>query len=468
MTRRRVVVTGVVQGVGFRPFVYRLATRFALAGSVVNTPAGVVIDLQGRDDGITRFLAALRGEAPPLARIDSVGVTDLLPDPALTTFTIGESTTGEPMVSIPPDSNVCDDCLAELFDPGDRRFRHPFITCTNCGPRFSIIEEIPYDRRTTSMGRFPLCPLCAAEYGDPANRRFHAEPLCCPDCGPRLSLLGADGLPLPGDPIRGAATLLGEGKIVAVKGTGGFHLAVDAQNDEGVRHLRRLKMRPRKPFAVMVGSTGDASRIVEVDPRARRLLESPERPIVIMRKLPSDLSPEVAPGNRWLGVMLPSTPIQHLLLAEHPSVLVMTSGNRSDEPIAASTHEALTRLGTIADAFLVHDREIVNRSDDSVIRVFRGEPLFYRRSRGYVPRSLPLPASCEPTLALGAELKGTITLTRGDRAFVSQHLGDLSGEEGERFLREAWRNMERLLGVSPVQVLHDHHPDFLTTRCAEE
>ncbi|GAB4298235.1 MAG: carbamoyltransferase HypF [Desulfuromonadia bacterium] len=465
--RRRVTVTGIVQGVGFRPFVYRLATRFSLVGSVVNSPAGVVIDIQGDGEGIERFLRRLRDDAPPLSRIDGVEVVELPPYPGRTFFSIDESTTGEPLVSIPPDSNVCGDCLAELFDPADRRFRHPFITCTNCGPRFSIIEGIPYDRRTTSMGRFPLCDRCAAEYGNPTDRRFHAEPLCCPDCGPRLTLCDAGGTPLAGDPIDVASALLGEGKVVAVKGTGGFHLAVDARNDWAVRRLRELKGRPRKPFAVMVGKIRDALRVVEVDPLSRRLLESPERPIVLLRKIPSDLSPSVAPGNRWLGVMLPSTPIQHLLLDAGPPCLVMTSGNRSDEPIAASTAEALERLSSVADFFLTHDREIVNRCDDSVIRVFRGEPLFYRRSRGYVPRPLPLPLPAVPTVALGAELKGTITLTRGDRAFVSQHLGDLSSEEGERFLREAWERLERLLGVSPVRVVHDRHPDFLTTRCAE-
>lgn len=466
--RRRLTVTGIVQGVGFRPFVHRTATSLSLTGSVANTPSGVVMEIQGGVELLDRFGELLLSGSPPLARIDSVTVEEIPSVEGESGFSILESGGGDPLVSLPPDCEVCADCLRELFDPADRRHRHPFVTCTNCGPRFSIIERIPYDRQNTSMGEFPLCPRCKAEYADPANRRFHAEPLCCPDCGPRLSLLDRDGVAMPGDPVRGAQDLLAEGKIVAVKGVGGFHLAVDARNDEGVRTLRERKRRPEKPFAVMVADLESAAGIVEVDPLSRRLLESPERPVVILRKRPSEVAPSVSPRNGWLGVMLPSTPLQHLLLEGGRTILVMTSANFSDEPVVACNDEALERLGGVADAFLLHNRQIVNRCDDSVLRVFRGEPLFYRRSRGYVPRAIPLPASPPPLLALGAELKGTVTLTRGDRAFVSQHLGDVSGEEGLRFLSEAAEGMKRLLGIEPVRVAHDAHPDFLTTRLALE
>jgi hydrogenase maturation protein HypF len=476
LERRQITVAGIVQGVGFRPFIYRLAGKWQLSGWVCNTPAGVLIEVQGERADVQAFLATLPTEAPPLAAITDCTSRDLPPVADESGFGIRPSTDGLPLIQVAPDSNVCSDCLRELLDPADRRFRHPFITCTNCGPRYSIITGIPYDRPLTTMAPFPLCADCRAEYVDPDNRRFHAQPLACPQCGPRLSLVGRQGQPLPGEPIATAADLLRAGRIVAIKGVGGFHLAVDATNSAAVAELRRRKQREEKPFAVMVADLSAAGRLVQIDPLAARLLTAPECPIVILSRQAQGgragegpaLAANIAPGNGYLGVMLPATPVQHLLLAAGCSVLVMTSGNRSDEPIACDNAEALATLGDIADAFLLHDRAIRTRCDDSVMRVFRGDPLFYRRARGYVPRAIRLPVRQPALLAVGAELKGTICLTRGDEAFPSQHLGDLQNAACLAYLRDTSNHLQHLLEITPTAVAHDLHPDFLSSRHAEE
>ncbi|WP_298268647.1 carbamoyltransferase HypF [Geobacter sp.] len=466
--RIRITVEGIVQGVGFRPFVFRLAERHGIAGWVRNTTAGVVIEAEGDGGRLGSFRAELEGEAPPLAVIAGIAAEEI-PVAGDTTFAIVESGEGAGTVRVAPDGDVCPDCLRELFDPADRRYRYPFITCTNCGPRYSIITAVPYDRPRTTMAGFPLCDACRTEYENPRDRRFHAQPLACPACGPRLRLVDATGCELPGDPVEEAAVLLAGGKIVAIKGVGGYHLAVDPLNDEAVRELRRRKVRDEKPFALMAPDLEAVRRFARVDPLEERLLASPERPIVLLRKLPGNrLSPLVAPANGYFGTMLPSTPLHHLLLRERFPALVMTSGNLSDEPIAHRDDEARERLGEIADAFLVHDREIRTRTDDSVIRVFRGNPLFLRRSRGYAPREVRLPAPVPSVLAVGAELKGALCLAAGDRAFMSQHIGDLKNAATLASLEETDGHLRRLLGIEPALVAHDLHPDYLSTSYAEE
>ncbi|HEY5973747.1 MAG TPA: carbamoyltransferase HypF, partial [Geobacteraceae bacterium] len=379
-------------------------------------------------------------------------------------FAILESSSGNGSLQVSPDCDVCPDCLGELFDPTDRRFRYPFINCTNCGPRYSIITATPYDRRHTTMAGFAMCPDCRQEYEDPADRRFHAQPNACPVCGPRLALTDARGQAVIGEPLATAIELLREGRIVAVKGLGGYHLAVDATNDRAVGELRYRKQRDEKPFALMTASLAEAARFVRLSDLEERFLRGPERPIVLLRKAADHrLSPRLAPANDYFGVMLPSTPLHHLLLRDNFPALVMTSGNISDEPIAYREEEALSRLGGIADAFLSHDRPIHTRTDDSVIRVFQGHPLMLRRSRGYVPRSVQLAQPQRAVLAVGGELKGTVCLTRGDQAFLSQHVGDLKNSATLRSLAEIIDHLQQLLGVAPVVVAHDLHPDYLST-----
>lgn len=467
--RIRVEIDGIVQGVGFRPFVYRLASRHGLIGWVCNTPACVLLEAQGGKEALAAFVDGIRQEAPPLAVIGEIRTT-AIPLAGGAGFAIVASGEGEGGAEPPPDSDVCADCLRELFDPSDRRYRYPFITCTNCGPRYSIISGIPYDRPLTTMAGFPLCPDCRGEYEDPADRRFHAQPLACAACGPRLRLLDAGGADLPGDPLDRTITLLAEGRIVAVKGVGGYHLAVDAGNGEAVAELRRRKRRNAKPLAMMVADGAGAAAIAVVDGMESRLLAGSERPIVLLRKrADAPIAPEVAPHSGYFGIMLPASPVHHLLLADQRfAALVMTSGNRSSEPIAYQEDDALSQLAGIADAFLVHDRGIRTRVDDSVIRVFRGNPLFLRRSRGYVPRAVTLPAPQPSVLAVGAELKGACCLTRGDRAFMSQHIGDLQNVATLESLADASDHLQRLLEIAPVLVAHDLHPDYLSTRYALE
>ena len=468
-TRRiRCDIRGIVQGVGFRPFIYRLARRHELSGWVCNSSGGVILEAQGEDAALHLFVFAIRAEAPPLAVITALESEEILASCG-DEFIIRESKGGEGAPEISPDWDVCPDCLRELFDPADRRFLYPFITCTNCGPRYSIITGTPYDRPLTTMAPFVMCPLCQGEYDDPADRRFHAQPNGCPLCGPRLTLTDSGGEQVAGDPLAQAIRLLAAGKILAVKGTGGYHLAVDATNDGAVRELRRRKQRDEKPFALMAPGLMEISRFALPDPLEERLIASPERPIVLVRRRDDhNLSPAVAPANGYFGVMLPSTPLQHLLLRENFPALVMTSGNLSDEPIAFRDEDARQRLGITADFFLTHDRSIQTRLDDSVLRVFQGNPLFLRRSRGYAPRAVPLPAGQRSVLAVGAELKGAICLTRGDRAFLSQHIGDLKNPETLASLEETTTHLKKILAIRPELVAHDLHPDYLSTRWAQE
>ncbi len=468
LLRKRIFVAGIVQGVGFRPFVFGLATRYGLKGWVCNTSSGVEIEVEGREEALEAFLKALRDEVPPLARIDRITVTDL-PLNGSEGFEIRGSL-AEPgrFQPISPDVAVCRECLREVFDPGDRRFRYPFTNCTNCGPRFTIIQDIPYDRPNTTMRTFPMCEACLAEYHDPSHRRFHAQPNACPRCGPRVWLEGGGG-----DPIEEARRLLAEGGIVAVKGIGGFHLACDATNDEAVKRLRERKGRGEKPFAIMAYDLEAVKRYCHLSEEEERLLSSRERPILLLReKEGSPISRLVAPGLRSLGVMLPYTPLHYLLLAPsdewRPLALVMTSGNLSEEPIVKENDEARIRLQGLADAFLFHDRPIHARCDDSVVRIFRRQELPIRRSRGYAPFPVRLPFSGGEVLACGAELKNTFCVTKGGYAFLSQHIGDLENLETLASFEEMVGHFQRLFRVEPKIIAHDLHPDYLSTRYALE
>jgi len=455
-----------------------LATELGLTGWVCNNVAGVLIEACGIDERLAHFIRRIRAEAPPLARIETLEHHALPDDSYENDFTIRESSAhGTHMAHVAPDAALCDDCLKELFDPVNRRFRHPFITCTNCGPRYSIITGIPYDRPNTTMASFPLCPDCQKEYNDPADRRFHAQPIACNSCGPQLRLLDSSAaLIAENDPglVRGVE-LLHDGAILAIKGIGGYHLVVDACNDEAVRRLRDRKKRDEKPFAVMVPDLAAARRMARISDVEGRLLASPENPIVIVQRAEEcPVSPLIAPNNALIGLMLPYTPIQHLLFAPHPAfghafqALVMTSANLSDEPIAFQDQDALQRLSGIADYFLVHDRPIRMRSDDSVIRVFQDQPLFYRRARGYAPRAIQLPFACPPLLAVGAELKSAICLSKGTQAFLSQHIGDLQNDTSCAAFRETIRQMSGLLEISAEAIACDLHPDYLSSVHAAE
>jgi hydrogenase maturation protein HypF len=450
--RRRLRVRGVVQGVGFRPFVARVAARHDLAGFVLNDGEGVVVELEGDSAALDAAEAALRDEAPPLARIDSIERTALSPagETGFAILASGAAAAGTAL--IPPDVATCDDCLRELFDPLDRRYRYPFTNCTRCGPRFTIVRSVPYDRERTTMAGFPLCADCRREYENPADRRYHAEPIACPACGPSLSL-----------PLEEAVALLREGAIVAVKGLGGYHLACDAASEAAVSRLRARKHREEKPLAVMTADPGSLARL---DERERELLESPARPIVlVLRRADAPIAPSVAPGSPWLGLMLPYTPLHHLLCADTGLPLVLTSGNRSDEPIAVDDAEARRRLADVADAFLSHDRPIARRCEDSVVRA----DLPLRRSRGYAPASLPLPVAAPvPLVAAGAELKAVFCAARGCDAFLSPHLGDLDGELAHRAFRADLELYLTMLGVVPEAVACDLHPEYLSTKWAHE
>jgi hydrogenase maturation protein HypF len=472
MTReaRRVLVNGIVQGVGFRPFVYQLARRHGLAGEVANTSSGVVIHVEGPPESLGAFVSDLAASPPPLARVVEVAGFPEAPR-GLSGFRIAASRAEAPMATlISPDAAVCAACLAELFDPADRRYRYPFINCTHCGPRYTIIDDIPYDRPKTSMACFAMCAACRAEYEDPGNRRFHAQPNACPACGPRLTLRDAAGRPCGGaDPIAAAAELIRGGKIVALKGLGGFHLAVDAADAEAVRRLRARKRREEKPFAVMAADPAAVRAFARLDAEEEGALLSAARPIVLLAKRrPFPLAAAVAPGNRRVGAMLPYTPLHHLLFAEGFAALVLTSANLSEEPIAIGNREAVRRLSGIADAFLTHDRDIRLRSDDSVVRRAAGAVRFIRRSRGYVPAPVFLRRRLPPVLGCGAELKSTVCLIKGDQAFLSQHIGDLENLETYDFYRQSVAHLTRILAARPEALACDLHPDYLSTRFAEE
>jgi hydrogenase maturation protein HypF len=485
IVRRAIRVRGAVQGVGFRPFVWRLANDMALEGWVLNDGEGVALEVQGASQALDRFVARLRDEAPGLSRIDAIETVDRVPDTSPRGFVIAASAGGRVATGIAPDTAVCPDCLAELFAPADRRHRYAFINCTQCGPRYTITRRLPYDRPNTSMASFPLCQPCAEEYGDPATRRFHAQPNACPACGPRLALLDSRGRPIDtADAVATVLERLRRGEIVAIKGLGGYHLACDARNPEAVAALRRRKQREEKPFAVMVAGAASAAPFASVDGAARAALESRERPIVLLRKTAAcdEALAGVAPGIAWLGAMLPYTPLQYLLFHEaagrptglgwldqpQPMVLVMTSANPGGEPIVTGEREAVARLGRIADALLVHDRAIEVRCDDSVVRAARGGPAFIRRARGFTPAPVKLATDGPSVLAVGAWLKNTVCVTRGGEAFVSQHIGDLDNAPTCRSLEETARHMLDVLAVRPDVVAHDLHPDFHSTRFAAD
>jgi len=474
--RRRFIIGGIVQGVGFRPFVFRIANKLGLVGWVRNSPAGVEIEVQGSPEALSAFCSSLSAEPPPLALITSLTSVDI-PVADDSGFTILTSAGGESSIQIAPDSALCADCLQELFDPANRRYRYPFITCTNCGPRYSIITGIPYDRPKTTMAGFPLCPDCQHEYHDPADRRFHAQPNACPVCGPQLHLFdnAGDSLAKRDEALCRAVDLLREGAILAIKGIGGYHLAVDACNQEAVRRLRERKKRDEKPFAVMAADLATAHKLARISEMEERLLTAPESPIVILGKRDDcAVSPLIAPDNGWLGLMLPYAPIHHLLFASRPVIgspfqaLVMTSANISDEPIAFEDDDARQRLAGIADYFLTHNRPIHIRSDDSVIRVFQGKPLFYRRARGYAPRAVRLPFEVASILAVGAELKGAVCLAQSERAFLSQHIGDLQNSSTCDSFRRTIEHLSRILEIAPTAVACDLHPDYLSSVHAAE
>jgi hydrogenase maturation protein HypF len=482
--RVRARVEGTVQGVGFRPFVHRLAGELELGGLVLNDARGVQVEVEGDPAAVERFLERLAVEAPPLAVVERVSSSEVQPA-GETDFEIASSDAGgERLAQVAADAATCAACLAELFDPTNRRYRYPFINCTDCGPRFTIVAGVPYDRTRTTMDRFEMCSRCRAEYVDPADRRFHAEPNACPDCGPRARLLSAYGEPQldHDDPVAAAAAALRRGAVVAVKGLGGYHLACRADDDRAVAELRHRKRREEKPFALMVPDLAAGRNLVELCTEEELLLGSRERPIVLARRRPdSAVAPAVAPGASELGLMLPYSPLHHLLLADAGTTLVMTSGNASDEPIAYRDDDALQRLAGIADLFLVHDRPVETRTEDSVVGVVRvpqrareaseaaRRPLLLRRSRGYVPDSIPLAIECEaPILACGAELKNTFCLLKEGRAWVGPHIGDLRGPAALQSFREGIDHFERLFAVTPRLCAHDLHPDYLSTRYALE
>lgn len=485
--RRRVRVHGQVQGVGFRPYVYGLAMELGLTGWVCNDAAGVELEVQGGPAAVGAFLRRLPAEAPPLARVDAIETTEAesKPPDVGQAFTIAPSRAGAVRTGITPDAAVCPACLEELFDPADRRYRYPFINCTHCGPRYTLTRALPYDRPNTSMAAFIQCPPCQHEYDNPADRRFHAQPNACPDCGPSLSLLTPDGQPLPvADPIVEAVRRLEAGEILAVKGLGGFHLLCDARNADSVARLRARKHREEKPLAVMAANPRALAGLVEFGDAEEQLLRSRDRPIVLSRKGPGcDAAlPGVAPGLAWLGAMLAYTPLHYLLFHEaagrpagtswlevegaDPWLLVCTSANPGGEPLVIDNGEAVARLAGIADALLVHDRDIVVRCDDPVIRVGAGGASFLRRARGYTPVPIRLPRGGPSVLALGAWLKNTVCLTRDDQAFLSQHIGDLDNAATCRSLDETARHLVEILEIRPARIACDRHPDFYSSQLA--
>ncbi len=496
--RQRIIVQGIVQGVGFRPFVYGQALRWRLVGFVLNDSQGVTIEVEGSVEALDGFQQALREQAPPLARINSIA-TELLPPCHESGFSITHSQKGtERQALISPDSATCDDCLRELFDPADRRYRYPFINCTNCGPRFTIVQDVPYDREKTTMRVFPMCPACQAEYDDPLNRRFHAQPNACPICGPQVRLVewpdksqppsckdrGKGGLDegalclssSRGNPVIDAARQLAQGAILAIKGLGGYHLACDALNTEAVRQLRARKHREAKPFALMVPDVATARLLCEVSDAEAALLQSRRRPIVLLKQRAScPVAAGVAPSSNTLGLMLPYTPLHYLLLRDfasaietgQPAALVMTSGNLSDEPIAYHDEDARQRLAPIAGAMLTHNRAIHMRCDDSVMRIAAGGEQFFRRSRGYAPEPITLSNDLPlQLLACGGHLKNTFCLGKGRQAFISSHIGDLENMETLTSFREGIEHYQRLFDIYPQAIAYDLHPEYLATKYA--
>ncbi|HEY9870672.1 MAG TPA: carbamoyltransferase HypF, partial [Candidatus Obscuribacterales bacterium] len=479
--RLAVKVAGVVQGVGFRPFVYNLATTRSLCGFVRNSGGAIEIEVEGREAVVFDFLQALRQEAPPLARITEVVATEISrsSEPGCGFRIDASQERAHVSRCVAPDTATCQECLQELFDPRDRRYRYPFINCTNCGPRFTIIRSLPYDRPATTMADFAMCRLCRREYDDPGNRRFHAQPNACPQCGPTVEFQPAArsrhssriiGKARAEAAIEEAVRLLREGGILALKGLGGFHLMCDARREESVRRLRKRKGRYAKPFAVMVASVDVARQLCVVSEAEERLLSDARRPIVLLEKAEgSSIAPAVAPQVDRFGVMLPYSPLHHLIMIDFGGPLVATSGNRSEEPIATDNDLALEQLGDIADAFLVHDRPILSRYDDSVARVYEGTEILVRRSRGYAPLPLELSVTADvPVLACGGHMKNTFCLIAGNQAYLSQHIGDLDNPETVQHFKESLERFEELFAIQPEMVAHDLHPDYLSTALAQE
>ncbi|MBW1988311.1 MAG: carbamoyltransferase HypF [Deltaproteobacteria bacterium] len=459
-------VRGLVQGVGYRPFVHGLAARLGLCGQVENTPRGVRIHAEGRPEALESFVTALSQDPPPLARVEEVASAPAATK-GISGFAIAPSAHGAPHTSVVPDAAACPDCMADVRRPGGRRFSYPFTNCTNCGPRYTIIRSIPYDRPNTSMRGFAMCPACLAEYQDPANRRFHAQPNACPDCGPRL-WMEAGGGRVPGDPLEESARLLSRGGILAIKGLGGFHLAVDATNNQAVLRLRARKNREQKPLAVMARDLDALREFAAPTPKEEELLAGVERPVVLVDKMKkSRLAQAVCPGLSRVGVLLPYTPLHALLLEKVSFPLVMTSGNLAGEPICTGNREAKERLGDIADALLLHDRPIVRPCDDSVARRDGSGTRVLRRSRGYAPAPVALPFSAPAVLAVGGMDKNTVCLTRGGFAYLSQHLGDLESPRCLDAFERTIQDMKTLLCIRPEIVAYDPHPDYPSTRYAK-
>jgi hydrogenase maturation protein HypF len=467
--RVHVAIGGAVQGVGFRPFVYRLAREMGLHGWVNNGAAGVVIEVEGDEQDVRRFVRRVEADKPSMALIQSLEATFLAPA-GHPDFEIRASTKGEKRALVLPDLATCPACLAEIFDPGNRRYRYPFTNCTNCGPRFSIIASLPYDRAATTMNRFAMCPDCACEYADPDDRRFHAQPNACPACGPQLALWNESGetIATRHAALLAAADALRDGNIVAVKGIGGFHLLVDARNEEAVRTLRARKRREEKPFALLMPNFDQARLHCSPSEVESRLLRSPECPIVLLRRRgSSDLAPSIAPGNPTLGVMLPGNPLHHLLLRALDAPVVATSGNLSEEPLCTDEHEALVRLAGLADVFLVHDRPILRHVDDSIVREIGGRELVLRRARGFAPLPISVAGDLPPILAVGGHQKNAIAMALGSQVFVSQHIGDLESAESQRAFATVTTAMQALYDFKPQTVACDLHPDYLSTQYAE-
>ncbi len=467
---RRVEVNGIVQGVGFRPFIYQLANKYTIKGAVANTSSGVSIHIEGTKKDIEYFCRDLTDKRPPLAHIVEI----FLYDEALNhymDFTIEDSRGQSVMTTlISPDVSVCDDCLKELFDPNDHRFQYPFINCTNCGPRYTIINDVPYDRPKTSMKHFIMCSVCQDEYDDPDNRRFHAQPNACQKCGPHVALYDNTRRKIKTlAPIKMAVTLLKSGHIVAIKGLGGIHLAANAENNDAVKTLRKRKHREEKPLAIMSYDVASVRKYAIVEKEEEKLLHSHQRPIVLLKKKePHPIAEEVSPRNRYFGTMLAYTPLHYLLLKNDFTALVMTSGNLSEEPIAIDNEDAFKRLSPIADYFLMHDRDIYLRSDDSIVRSTAGSTRFIRRSRGYIPMPIFIDKKVPPILACGAELKNTVCLTKGNQAFISQHIGDLENLASYDFFQLTIQHMKRILDINPEIIAFDLHPDYLSTQYAQE
>jgi hydrogenase maturation protein HypF len=471
--RVEILVRGTVQGVGFRPFIYNLASHFEIAGTVTNTGDGVIITAVAEQDRLHLFILAVQEQAPPLAKITSIETRDLpiCSQEVEGAFSILPSAAGiSANTAIPPDIALCDDCLGELLDPNDRRFHYPFINCTNCGPRFTIIETIPYDRPQTSMKVFPMCDACTAEYHDPGNRRFHAQPNACPDCGPNISLHNKKGIQLQtNSPVTQTTSALKDGLVLAIRGLGGFHLSVNGCDRRAVALLRERKGRPDKPLAIMVASVEVAKRLCSLDPAAEELLTSPEHPIVLLKKRHHPtLAKNLAPGIDEIGVMLPYTPLHHLLFqqADCPEALVMTSGNISGTPICTANDDALAKLGPIADLFLLHNREIVTRVDDSVVKIIAGQSFILRRARGFAPSPIQVSWKLPNILACGPGLKNTFSLGRNQSVFPSQHIGDLDNLESYEFYQESIEHLKQVFQLEPAAVACDLHPDYMSSRYA--